>query len=108
MNVRAATCTLTVRVCLQIMVLSHLRVVNQSHPQGLVHVGAMHESFVVTSCLADDVYLDSPLKDGDEVKLCKQLLATKTPSHYSYPPHIAVAYFDQEVPCREHHDNIQN
>ena len=69
MNVRAATCTLTVRVCLQIMVLSHLRVVNQSRTQALVHVGAMHESFVVTSCRADDVYLDSPLKDRESQAL---------------------------------------
>ena len=89
MNVRAATRTLTVRVCLQIMVLSHLWVVNQSHPQALVHVGAMHESFVVTSCLADDVYLDSPFKDRDEVKLCQQQhSATETPSHYCNLIHL--------------------
>ena len=69
----------------------------------------MRVLYIVTSCFADDVYLDSPLLDRDEVKLCQQQhSATETPSHYSYPPHIAVSYFDQEVPCREHHDNIQN
>ena len=101
------------------MILSSLKVCEQVSFPGS-HAGWGHAQepgiciYIVTTCHAD-VYLASFLRRSQALQTTYsqiiqllELLHIITFLPYHQPPHIAVAHIDQEVPCREHHNNIQN